>query len=381
MRSADVVNLCLGHDQALAGLYRGVTEFSQALNAPILSVEPAERAYDPCEGEVCRLEATGSLALVSSHYMNKAASVAAASFLNDTRLLIVHSLFRGHVGFAMRWAAESRRHYWAVPHGCLDPWGMAYHGIQKRLWMAAIGNRYLAHARRVIFSSKREAEKAAAWTRGAKSAVVHFPVRFPDLSRRDAARHQLRVKLGISEDARILLYAGRLHSMKRPRALLHAFLRAEAANLVLVVVGGDDDVTRGELEKSLPPSAAGRVYFTGMISGPEVMSSMLAADGFISLSYRENFGFSLAEACAAGLPIIATSGHDLMHEMQTGQGAAGNVGWLLPDLSEATAVQAIEAFAAASEWQLRSIGQNARQWATDNLSEQVFREQVTAMLP
>ena len=237
MRSADVVNLCLGHDQALAGLYRGVTEFSQALNAPILSVEPAERAYDPCEGEVCRLEATGSLALVSSHYMNKAASVAAASFLNDTRLLIVHSLFRGHVGFAMRWAAESRRHYWAVPHGCLDPWGMAYHGIQKRLWMAAIGNRYLAHARRVIFSSKREAEKAAAWTRGAKSAVVHFPVRFPDLSRRDAARHQLRVKLGISEDARILLYAGRLHSMKRPRALLHAFLRAEAANLVLVVVG------------------------------------------------------------------------------------------------------------------------------------------------
>lgn len=377
----DTVNLCVGHDPALAGLYRGVAAFSDALDAPVLSVEPTKRVYGPCDRSVFRLEASDGLTTISTHYLNRSAYVATERFLHDTKLLVVHSLFRGNAGFAMRWATEQRKHYWAVPHGCLDPWGMSQRSMQKRLWMAVIGERYLANAGHVIFASRREADKASAWTRGARIAVVHFPVHLPGRGRQNAARKSLRAKLGFSESLRILLYVGRLHAMKRPRSLLQAFLRAESANLALVFVGGDDVVTGAELARAIPPSEAGRVRFTGALSGGDLDEAYLAADGFISLSHRENFGFSLADACAYGLPIIATPGHDLVHEMPTGGATAGGVGWVLPDTSDAAAMQAIKAFASASESNLWCMGQNARNWVADNLSPEGFRNRLAKLMP
>jgi glycosyltransferase involved in cell wall biosynthesis len=377
----NTVNVCMGHDPALAGLYRGVNAFSNALDAPILSVEPTKRVYAPCEGTVFRLEAAGDWDMFSTHHLNRSAVDATESLLRDTRLLVVHSLFRGHAAFAMRLAAEKRKQYWAVPHGCLDPWGMSRRGLQKRLWMAAIGHRYITRARHLLFSSKREAEKAIAWTHGARTAVVHFPVPLPDLRHQDAARKSLRGKLGLPESVRILMYVGRLHAMKRPRSLLQAFLRAEAADLALVFVGGDDDLTSADLARAIPRSEAGRVRFTGALSGGDLDEAYLAADGFISLSHRENFGFSLAEACAYGLPFITTPGHDLVHEMPRGVAAAGGVGWVLPDTSEAAAVQAIQAFVAASETRLRGMGDSARAWVAENLSPEAFRSHLAALAP
>ncbi|MFM7137608.1 MAG: glycosyltransferase family 4 protein, partial [Planctomycetota bacterium] len=198
--------------------------------------------------------------------------------------------------------------------------------------------------------------------------------------RRDAARRSLHGRLGIREGVRILLYAGRLHSMKRPHAVLQAFLRAEVENLALLFVGRDDDVTRPELAGIVPSCAAEKVRFTGELDGDELDEVFLAADGFISLSYRENFGFSLAEACAYGLPVIATPGHDLAHEMPMAAGPSGGVGWLLPDLSEAAAVQGIRQFATASSSRLSSMGQNARRWVAEHLSPEKFRERLFALM-
>ncbi len=379
--SAATVNLCMGHDPALAGLHRGVVAFAMGLEAPILSVEPAHRLYALGTEKIYRLEAKSGLAAISAQYLNASAAAAAENLLHHTSLLVVHSLFRAHADFAMRWAADRRKHYWVVPHGCWDPWGMTHHRIRKEAWMVAVGNRYVANADRVIFASKREAEKANPWTRGTRITVAHFPVALPDLCRQDNARQTLRKKLGIPEGDRILMYAGRLHSMKRPHSVLQAFLRAESQNLTLVFVGRDDDVTRAEIANVLPSFAAGKVRFAGSLDGEDLDEAFLAADGFISLSYRENFGFSLAEACAYALPIIVTPGHDLVHEMPTDVGSGNGVGWLLPDLSEAAAAQAIRAFATASQARLRDIGQTGRRWVADNLSPTDFRNRLIALMP
>ena len=379
--SAAKVNLCMGHDPALGGLYRGVVAFATGLESPILSIEPVQRLYAWDTEKIYRLEATSGLSSISAQYLNASAAAAAESLLHDTNLLVVHSLFRGHADFAMRWASERRKDYWVVPHGCWDPWGMAHHRIRKKAWMVAVGHRYVANAEWVIFASRREAEKASRWTRGARTTVVHFPVALPDLARQDSARQSLRKALGIPEGNRILMYAGRLHSMKRPHAVLRAFLRAEIRNLTLVFVGRDDDVTRAELANALPSFAAERVRFAGSLDGEDLDEAFLAADGFISLSYRENFGFSLAEACAYALPIIVTPGHDLAHDMPTGVGPGNGVGWLLPDFSEAAAAQAIRAFATASDARLRSIGQTGRRWVAEHLSPAGFRDRLKALMP
>lgn len=379
--SPALVNLCMSHDPALAGLHRGVVAFATGLEAPILSVEPAHRLYAPDTGNIHRLEAKSGLALIAAQYLNESASAAVESLLHDTNLLVVHSLFRGHADLAMRWAAGRRKAYWVVPHGCWDPWGMAHHRIRKEAWMVAVGHRYVANADWVIFASRREAEKAARWTRGARITVAHFPVSLPDLARRDVARQSLRKKLGIPDGDRVLMYAGRLHSMKRPHSVLQAFLQAEIDNVTLVFVGRDDDVTRAELASAVPSFATGRVRFTGSLDGKDLDEAFLAADGLISLSYRENFGFSVAEACAYALPIIVTPGHDLAHDMPTGLGTGNGVGWLLPDLSEAAAAQAIREFATTSEGQLRNIGQTGRRWVADQLSPSDFRDRLKALMP
>lgn len=379
--SAAMVNLCMRHDPALAGLHRGVVAFAMGLEAPILSVEPAHRLYAPDTGNIHRLEAKGGLASIAAQYLNESATAAAEGLLHDTNLLVVHSLFRGHADFAMRWAAGRRKAYWVVPHGCWDPWGMAHHRIRKEAWMVAVGHRYVANADWVIFASRREAEKAAPWTRGARITVAHFPVSLPDLARRDAARQSLRKRLAIPEGDRILMYAGRLHSMKRPHSVLQAFLRAEIDNVTLVFVGRDDDVTRAELASAVPSFATGRVRFAGSLDGEDLDEAFLAADGFISLSYRENFGYSLAEACGYALPIIVTPGHDLAYEMPMGVRPDNGVGWLLPDLSETAATQAIRAFATSSEARLRGIGQVGRRWVADHLSAADFRDRLVALMP
>jgi glycosyltransferase involved in cell wall biosynthesis len=368
----------MGHDPALGGLYRAVTAFSVGLAAPILSVEPIARVYGACEGNVFRLEAVGGSFKTSPPYLGSAVDVASEPLLHNTGLLVVHSLFRGHVGFAMRWAAQQKKHYWAVPHGCLDPWGMARHAIRKSLWMTCIGGRFLEKARRVIFATERERSKALKRLSLRQTAVIHFPVQIPDVDDREAARTEFRSWLGIPEHSRVLMSVGRLSSMKRPQALIAAFARAQAKNLTLVMVGGDDDLTVRQLRSWLPPDTGDRIVFTGPLYGNALHKAWLSADGFISLSHRENFGFSLAEACAYGVPFIATPGHDLVHEMPV-QGSSSVMGWILPDFSEAAAVQAIGEFARADDSRLHACGTEARRWASENLSPSRFRASLQAL--
>jgi len=375
-----VVNLCFAHDVALGGLHRGIMEFSNALHSPILSVEPTPRPYDSSDSQVHRLEFHGRPRLGAAHYMDRSAALAVEELLARTRLLIVHSLFHGHAGFARRWAGTRKTPYWAVPHGCLDPWGMKRRTFLKQAWMAAVGAGYLRDAHRVVFSTKREGQKAARWLAGTSAVTIPFPVRIPDLEGRHEARIALRAALGLSESDRVLLSVGRLHRMKRVCEMLAAFVDAQAENVALVVVGGNDTLTVQELRRSVPTAAANRVFIQGPLYGAALHQAWLAADGFISLSFRENFGFSLADACAYGLPVIATTGHDLIHEMPVDGKTGTAVGWLLPDLATRTAVDAIRAFSAANIAQLQACGATGKRWADEELSPDRFRDALISMM-
>jgi glycosyltransferase involved in cell wall biosynthesis len=297
----------------------------------------------------------------------------------DADLLVVHSLFRGHAAWARRWAGEHGRRYWAVPHGCLDPWGLAHRGLVKRLWLEWHGRAFLANAERIVFSSQRSLEKSLPWIPEERAVVVHWPVELPRLDGRSAARAGFRGRHNIPEAARLLLFVGRLHAVKRPVETVRAFCAAAPETCHLAMVGMDGDLTQADVLATVPAACRGRVHLVGPLARDGVSEALLASDAFLSLSFQENFGYAAAEALAHGLPVILSPGHDLAHEMPSRDGRFA-CGWLLGDDSRVTAEAAIRECATASAATLAAAGDAGRRWAADALSFERFRDTLAALV-
>ena len=380
-----VCNVCLTHDPAYGGLHRSVVDFSRALSASILS-------FDGGYGERINVEDGLSIRRIGCgpgwlardcRVMSAAVACQADAAVAAADLLVVHSLFRAHAPWAERWARQPGRRYWAVPHGCLDPWGLSQRGLLKRLWLARWGRSYLAHADRIIVSSQRSLEKSQAWISSGSPAdravVAHWPVPLPRLDDREATRARFRLRHGIPEGSRLMLFVGRLHAVKRPIETVRAFCAAAQEHCHLVMVGMDGDLTQADILAGVPAGWQERVHLLGSLAGDAVTEAMLASDGFVSLSFQENFGYAAAEAIASGLPVILSPGHDLAYEMPMREGRFA-CGWLMGDDSHATAVAAIREWAAASEATLAAMGSTGRAWVGDTLSFERFRDRLTGLL-
>jgi glycosyltransferase involved in cell wall biosynthesis len=374
-------NVCLTHDPAYAGLYRAVNDFARALDAPVLSFDDGRRDRQGLAAtDGARRVACGRGFLTRDcHIMPAAARRKAEALVADADVLIVHSLFRAHAPWAAGWACRHGRRYWAVPHGCLDPWGLTQRALAKRAWLFVHGGRYFGGAERIICATRRELEKARPWISGStRGVVMHWPVHTPSLENRDRARKRFRDRHAIPEDAPLLLSVGRLHSMKQPLETVLAFCRAAGERSHLAMVGMDGDLSAADVEAATPTAAKPRVHLTGGLAEQDLADAYLAADGFISLSHRENFGYAFAEALAFGLPVIVTAGHDLAHELPRRADGQLTCGWLLPENSTHAAEQAISEWVRATSAIEGRRSQDAftapgRDWATEHLSWERFR--------
>ena len=388
-------HICVGHTSRHAGLYRGIRDFAKALPGGVLSFDDAfDRALAAkAETSVQRIACQGNWLARRCHVILRQAASEAAQAVSAADLLVVHSLFRAHCQWASGWAETHKKPYWIVPHGCLDPAGMRRRSIVKRLWQWRYGAKFLAHADAIICATHREREKVAPWVSGSRAPdgnrsrvhVVPWPVEVPSLAGRDAARIAFRERLGIPQDASVLLSVGRLHSTKRPLETIAAFCAADAPRCHLVLIGMDEDLTRNHVVRAIPDGCRSRVHVVGPLYGASLSEAWLAGDGYISLSRKENFGYSAAEALSYGLPVILSPGHDLAYELpNTGAGGLA-CGWLLPDDSMRSAVEAITAFATSCDGSdfgsVRQFPNNAvgRGWVADHLQFDRFRERLISL--
>jgi 1,2-diacylglycerol 3-alpha-glucosyltransferase len=132
-------------------------------------------------------------------------------------------------------------------------------------------------------------------------------------------RNELRQKYGLKPDDKVLLYAGRLSKEKNLPFLLEAYkslqdLKLTTYNLQLVLVGG------GPLEEKVKnqKSKIKNIVLTGEIPYPEVLNYYLMGDVFIFASLTETQGMVLAEAKAAGLPVVALFAGGLTGTVRSG---------------------------------------------------------------
>ena len=104
-----------------------------------------------------------------------------------------------------------------------------------------------------------------------------------------------------------LLFTGRVARIKALTNLVEAMATSDGWRLRFV--GPDQEGHTAELKAlAEKEGVAGRIDFAGPKYGEELEREYLGADCFILPSFSENFGSVVAEALAAGLPVLASKG-------------------------------------------------------------------------
>ena len=123
----------------------------------------------------------------------------------------------------------------------------------------------------------------------------------------DEERRRLRVDAGLTEDALVVVYVGRLAPEKELPSLLDAFAHVlrQKPDALLVLVG-DGPERAALLERAAGLGVGSRLRLTGRVSAEAVRQWLQCSDVFTLVSSLEGFPCSLVEAMAVGLPSVVT---------------------------------------------------------------------------
>lgn len=137
-------------------------------------------------------------------------------------------------------------------------------------------------------------------------------------------RNEVRHELGISEEARVFGYCGRVTRDKGLNELFAAFKKVvedkrRTVETFLLIIGRNDNAETINPELLSWAKSSPYVKFIGFTT--EVPKYYSALDVFTSLSYREGFGLVVIEAAAMGVPGIVSDAlgqRDTIEHKKTG---------------------------------------------------------------
>lgn len=358
------------------GMVNTIGKFRQALDADAVSFTQPDVLAAEGTGVIGAYHVLAADNLLGKHftYAPPVARRVAEMLADQADLFSCHSIWRYQVNWTLAQVEKRPRPYWFVPHGVLDPWVFTYNRIYKRLWMWLLGRRFLANASRVIFATNREMEKARHAYSGKRGVVIHWPVTPVQITEREEVRRATRARLGIPADARVLLFLGRFHPLKRPLETIAAVARQRDPNLHLIMAGPEHGITAADCKRLAACERFTNIHLVGQTLGADKLGCFAAADGLILLSHRENFGHSVAEALSAKIPVIASTGVDLIECLKPLK-----CGWFV-DAGNSTEVDsALAQFRKLSESELRSMGQSGATWVIRELSMEKFTRRIRAL--
>jgi len=239
---------------------------------------------------------------------------------NARRFDVVHiDSFWQYPGIAAALAARLRSvPYVVTPRGSLIAGAICTGSPAKRMHVHTLGKMMVRGAAALHLTTELERVESAASSQGARTFVAPNPVSLDDLVP-DESRQDTRRRLGIADDAFVLMYSGRLHARKALPVLLQAMARArgEAPRMQLVLAGGDDGEGRKltALIKSLQIESA--AHMLGHLTRTALADALQASDAIVLTPYAgENFGNACAEGMGMGLPAILSSNVGICREAE-----------------------------------------------------------------
>lgn len=222
--------------------------------------------------------------------------------VSQAEIVHIHAIWED---IQRRAAITSRKQgvpYVITPHGMLTSWSLSQSKWLKHLFLALRVKRNLSHASAIHFTSESERDA---------SLVLRIPTiiesigldltEFVDLPPKGTFRSLHPQTLGKP----LIIFLGRIHPGKGLEHLIPALMHSEASDAILVIIGPDSENFKAVIDEMVVRfGLQNRVIFTGMLRGAQKVAALSDGDLFCLPSDHENFGLSIVEALAAGLPVV-----------------------------------------------------------------------------
>ncbi|MGG6241158.1 hormogonium polysaccharide biosynthesis glycosyltransferase HpsP [Nodosilinea sp. AN01ver1] len=275
----------------------------------------------------------------------------------------IHALFSPLSTAAATVARWQGLPYILRPLGTLDPADLQKKKRLKQVYGRCLEAPNIAGAAALHFTSPIEADVSYRFGAQAQDWVIPLGVQpLPKLP--DDERQRILARLGIAQPRPLVLYLSRLDPKKGLDLLLPALeqITAQGMDFQLVLAGGnpqDSGYEKAVGDRIRASVLSDRTVLTGFVTGPTKAALLEAADLFVLPSYYENFGIAVAEAMAAGVPVVVSKGVYIWPDI-----AASGSGWVCELSIEGVAQALTEALGNSAQRQLR--GQQARIYAQNS---------------
>jgi glycosyltransferase involved in cell wall biosynthesis len=223
--------------------------------------------------------------------------------LSDFDIIHSHNYRSYQTAAAYSAARKEKKPFVLSPHGSLLGYRSFVKGIGRLPYglYDAVGKRIPFEADAVVVASRMEFDEALLF--GVKEDRLHIIPMGIDVDEYEPVKKD--------SHERRLLWVGRISRDRNLEPIIRAMPRMEGN---LTVVGKEvkrSDASKGGYLTELQALARKlgiekRVIFVGEKKGEELRSFYRSSDLFIYTSVWENFGQSILEAAAAGLPIVST---------------------------------------------------------------------------
>jgi glycosyltransferase involved in cell wall biosynthesis len=238
------------------------------------------------------------------------------------------------------------------PRGMLEPWARRHHRWRKEAAWRLYQKRDLERAR-VLHATSEQERDSFAELGFSKTVVVPNGAEIPAQTAR-------------FESPRRIVFLSRIHPKKGLVLLVDAAARIaldlRRSQWSIVIAGPDEGGHAAEVRRAIAQRGVSDLFaFAGEVDGEPKRALLRSAHLFILPSYSENFGIVVAEALAAGVPVITTTGTPWrqLEEHRCGWWVAPDAGAIAGALRSAIGLQPEE---------LRAMGLRGRELVSSGYS-------------
>lgn len=250
--------------------------------------------------------------------------------INHYDILDNHYLFSYAPTCAAAIARIKKTPYTVRTQGQLSSWALQQSPVKKKLYTTVIERQNLSQAAAIHCTTSQEAEDLRNF--GITTPTITLPLGVETPTSIVTAKSELHHLYNIPDHRLIILFLSRLHPKKRPDLLINAFnhIAAQNSNCHLIFAGSGDPHYVDHLKQLVAQhNLTNKVTFTGFVIGHLKNTILQGSDIFALPSHSENFGIAVAEAMAAGLPVIVTPGVQIASEIK-----ANNAGIVINNETE-----------------------------------------------
>jgi glycosyltransferase involved in cell wall biosynthesis len=267
-----------------------------------------------------------------------------------------------HAGYA---AEHSQKPLVVSPRGMLSPAALAFSRLKKNIFWHLRQGSVIRHAACIHATSVQEYDEIRAFGLVNPVAIIANGIDVPEA---------FAGSIPSFNPDRVVLSLGRLHPKKGLDRLLCAWAHVEAMRPEwrLRIIGPNESCHAEELVSRANTLGLSRFSIEGPAYGNAKLAAYRGANLFVLPTLNDNFGLTVAEALAAGIPAISTKGAPW-----SGLEAEG-CGWWIDHGVEPLAAALANATAMPVE-ALRAMGAKGRAWMARDFSwNRVARDMIEA---